>query len=104
MMEPGHANFIPGDSLQLMISDFPEAAIKIARQLSRNYFSAYEEIRTLGLAASPSEKFAKLQLSWSTKPSATSSSVHIYLPTNTHFLVEFVLSCVNAAKCLNKAS
>lgn len=69
MMEPGQANFIPRDSLQLMIKDFPEAAIKIAQQLSRNYFTAYEEIRTLGLAASPSEKFAKLLLSWSTKPS-----------------------------------
>ena len=39
----------------------------MAEQLSRNYYTAYEEIRTLGLASSPSEKFAKLLLSWSTK-------------------------------------
>lgn len=82
MMEPGQANFIPRDSLQLMIKDFPEAATRIAQQLSRNYFTAYEEIRTLGLAVSPSEKFAKLLLSWSTKPSENgdgSSSVKLTL-------------------------
>ncbi|HTW30713.1 MAG TPA: Crp/Fnr family transcriptional regulator, partial [Candidatus Sulfotelmatobacter sp.] len=63
MMEPGQANFIPKDSLLQMLKEFPEAAMKVAQQLSRNYFSAYEEIRTLGLAASPSEKLAKLLLS-----------------------------------------
>ena len=35
--------------------------------MSRNYYTAYEEIRTLGLATSPSEKFAKLLLSWTPK-------------------------------------
>jgi CRP/FNR family cyclic AMP-dependent transcriptional regulator len=67
MMEPGQANFIPRDSLMHMLKDHPEVAVRIAQQLSRNYYTAYEEIRTLGLAASPSEKFAKLLLSWSTK-------------------------------------
>jgi len=67
MMEPGQANFIPRDSLMLFLKDYPEASARVALQLSRNYFVAYEEIRTLGLAASPSEKFAKLLLSWSTK-------------------------------------
>ena len=66
MMEPGQANFIPRDSLLQLMRDFPEAALRVAQQLSRNYFTAYEEIRTLGLAISPSEKFAKLLLSWST--------------------------------------
>src|SRR6202140_46834 len=67
MMEPGQANFIPRDSLLLFLKEFPEVAVSVAQQLSRNYYVAYEEIRTLGLAASPSEKFAKLLLSWSTK-------------------------------------
>jgi len=67
MMEPGQGNFIPRDSFQQFLKDFPEVAVRVAQQLSRNYYTAYEEIRTLGLAASPSEKFAKLLLSWSTK-------------------------------------
>jgi CRP/FNR family transcriptional regulator len=35
--------------------------------LSRNYYAAHEEIRTLGLTASLSERLAKLLLSWSDK-------------------------------------
>jgi len=66
MMEPGQANFIPRDPLMQLMKDFPEVALRLAQQLSRNYFTAYEEIRTLGLSISPSEKFAKLLLSWST--------------------------------------
>jgi hypothetical protein len=51
-------------------------ALRVAEQLSRNYYTAYEEIRTLGLAStSPSEKFAKLLLSWTTKtPQSDGSS------------------------------
>lgn len=83
MMEPGQANFIPRDSLLLMLKDYPEAALRVAQQLSRNYFTAYEEIRTLGLAASPTEKFAKLLLAWSTKTAQEDGSAQVKL-TLTH--------------------
>ena len=83
MMEPGQANFIPRDSLMHLMSDYPEVAVRIAQQLSRNYYTAYEEIRTLGLAASPSEKFAKLLLSWSTKYAQDDGSSQVKL-TLTH--------------------
>jgi len=83
MMEPGQANFIPKDSLALLLRDFPEASMRVAQQLSRNYYTAYEEIRTLGLAASPSEKFAKLLLSWSSKTTQSDGSSQVKL-TLTH--------------------
>jgi len=83
MMEPGQANFVPRESLQQMLRDYPEAAMRVAQQLSRNYFTAYEEIRTLGLAASPSEKFAKLLLTWSTKSTHNDGSSQVKL-TLTH--------------------
>jgi CRP/FNR family transcriptional regulator, cyclic AMP receptor protein len=83
MMEPGQANFIPRDSLQLFLKEFPEVAMRVAQQLSRNYYTAYEDIRTLGLAASPSEKFAKLLLSWSTKSTQSDGSSQVKL-TLTH--------------------
>ena len=57
--------------------------MRVAQQLSRNYYTAYEEIRTLGLAASPSEKFAKLLLSWSTKSAQSDGSSQVKL-TLTH--------------------
>ena len=83
MMEPGQANFIPRDSLRLLVKDFPEVAMRVAEQLSQNYFTAYEEVRTLGLAASPSEKFAKLLLAWSTKSTQDDGSSQLKL-TLTH--------------------
>jgi CRP/FNR family transcriptional regulator len=83
MMEPGQANFIPRDSLSLMLKDFPDVGVRVAQQLSRNYFTAYEEIRTLGLAASPSEKFAKLLLSWSSQSTLADGSAQVKL-TLTH--------------------
>ena len=83
MMEPGQANFVPRDSLLHMLKDHPEVAMRVAQQLSRNYYTAYEEIRTLGLAASPSEKFAKLLLAWSSKSAADDGSAQVKL-TLTH--------------------
>jgi len=65
MMEPGQANFIARDALLEFLREHGEVALRVAEQLSRNYYTAYEEIRTLGLTSSPSEKFAKLLLSWS---------------------------------------
>ncbi len=73
MMEPGQANFIERDAFLSFLREHGEAALRVAEQLSRNYHAAYEEVRTLGLSASPSEKLAKLVLAWST------NSVH---PTN----------------------
>lgn len=64
MVEPGQANFIPRDTFLQFLRDHGEVAVRVAEQLSRNYYTAYEEIRTLGLTVSPSEKFAKLLLSW----------------------------------------
>lgn len=83
MMEPGQANFVPRDSLMHLLKDHPEVAVRIAQQLSRNYYTAYEEIRTLGLAVSPSEKFAKLLLSWSTKSSGDDGTAQVKM-TLTH--------------------
>lgn len=64
MIEPGQANFIARDALLQFLRENGEVALRIAEQLSQNYYVAYEEIRTLGLATTPAEKLAKLLLSW----------------------------------------
>lgn len=38
--------------------------LRVAEQLSRDYYAVHEKIRILGLARSPSQKFAMLLLSW----------------------------------------
>jgi CRP/FNR family transcriptional regulator, cyclic AMP receptor protein len=83
MMEPGQANFISRDALLEFLRLHGEVAVRVAEQLSRNYYSAYEEIRTLGLTSSPAEKLAKLLLSWSPNAGNANEPAHVKL-TLTH--------------------
>jgi CRP/FNR family transcriptional regulator len=79
MVEPGQANFIPSDALLQFLHDYGEVALRVARQLSRNYYLAHEEIRTLGLSTSPGQKFAKLLLGWSAERGDSSHSLQLHL-------------------------
>ncbi len=83
MTEPGQANFIARDALLQFLREYGDVALRVAEQLSRNYYAAYEEIRTLGLTNSPSEKFAKLLLSWSPNTGNANEPSHLTL-TLTH--------------------
>lgn len=83
MIEPGQANFISREALLQFLQEHGEVALRIAEQLSRNYRSACEKIRTLGLAGSPAERLAKLLLSWSPTGVETNGEVRIKL-TLTH--------------------
>ncbi len=64
MIEPGQANFITRDALLAFMREYGQVAVRVAEQLSSNYYTAYEGIRTLGLSSSPAERFAKLLLGW----------------------------------------
>jgi len=90
MMEPGQANFIPRDSLLQFRKDHGEVALRIAEQLSRDYYTAYEEIRILGLTRSPSEKFAKLLLSWWTKTAQNDRATKVRLTLHHEEIAEII--------------
>jgi CRP/FNR family transcriptional regulator, cyclic AMP receptor protein len=83
MMEPGQGNFIARDAFLQFLREHGEVALRVAEQLSRNYYTAHDEIRTLGLTSSPSEKFAKLLLSWSPDSGSTNEPAHVKM-TLTH--------------------
>jgi CRP/FNR family cyclic AMP-dependent transcriptional regulator len=83
MVEPGQANFIARDAFLQFLREHGEVAVRVAEQLSRNYYTAYEEIRTLGLTTSPAEKFAKLLLSWSSDSKDAANAAQISM-TLTH--------------------
>ena len=83
MIEPGQANFIPRDALLRFLREHGEVALRVAQQLSSNYYTAYEEIRMLGLSSSPGEKFAKLLLSWYPEKEQANGQAQIKL-TLTH--------------------
>jgi CRP/FNR family transcriptional regulator, cyclic AMP receptor protein len=65
LLEPSQANFIGRDNFLNFLGHHGEAAVRVAQQLSQNYHSAYEEIRSLGLSETTAEKFARLLLEWS---------------------------------------
>ncbi len=83
MIEPGQANFIPRDALLRFLREHGEVSLRVAQQLSSNYYTAYEEIRMLGLTSSPGEKFAKLLLSWYLEKEQVNGQAQIKL-TLTH--------------------
>ena len=64
--------------------------MRVAEQLSRNYCTAYKEIRTLGLATSASEKFAKLLLSWTPKSPNGDGGVQVKLTLTHEEIAEIV--------------
>jgi CRP/FNR family cyclic AMP-dependent transcriptional regulator len=90
MVEPGQANFIAADDLLQFLHDYAEVALRVAQQLSRNYFSAYEEIRTLGLTNSPGQRFAKLLLGWSAERGDSSHSLQMHLVLTHEEIAEMI--------------
>jgi len=64
LMEPSQANFITRQDFLNFLRDHGDASLRVAEQLSQNYHSAYEEIRSLGLSHSAAQKLAKLLLEW----------------------------------------
>jgi CRP/FNR family cyclic AMP-dependent transcriptional regulator len=90
MMEPGQANFIARDALLQFLREYGEVARRVAEQLSRNYYAAHEEIRTLGLASSPSVKFAKLLLSWSANMDNGNEPAHVKLTLTREEIAEMI--------------
>jgi CRP/FNR family transcriptional regulator len=79
MLEPGQANFIAADALLRFLHDYGEVAIRVAQQLSCNYYSAYDKIRMLGLTISPEQRLAKVLLSWSTEREDSDHSLRLRL-------------------------
>jgi CRP-like cAMP-binding protein len=79
MMIRGQANFIPRDSLLQFQKDYEEVASRNLEELSHDYYTSYQEIRSLGLTRSLSEKFAKLLLSWWNKTAPDSHAAAVKL-------------------------
>jgi len=100
MVEPGQANFISRDALLQFLREHGEVALRVAEQLSRNYYTAYEKIRTLGLTTSPAEKLAKLLLSWSSDAGQTNGSRQLKLTLTQEEIAEMISTTRETVSCL----
>lgn len=64
-VETSRVNYIETSDLLRFLRGHPEASLNAARQLSRNYQTAYRQVRSLGLSDSVADKLGKLFLDWS---------------------------------------
>ncbi|MGE0407480.1 MAG: Crp/Fnr family transcriptional regulator [Candidatus Korobacteraceae bacterium] len=83
ILEPAQANFVSRDHLLDFLRQHGEVAVRVAQELSNNYHSAYQEIRSLGLSSSAAEKLAKLLLEWSAEAEPGPGGVRMHM-TLTH--------------------
>ena len=63
-VEPCQVNFIRREEFLSFLTEHTDACFHAARQLSEDYHTASDEVRSLGLSTSVAEKLAKLILSW----------------------------------------
>jgi CRP/FNR family transcriptional regulator len=64
---PCQVNFIKRDDFLRFLKENSDACLRVAEHLSNNYNNAFEQVRSLGLSHSASEKLARLMLEWCTK-------------------------------------
>jgi CRP/FNR family transcriptional regulator len=66
-LDPCQINFVRREDFLKFLASHGEACLRVAEALSNNYHHAYEQVRSLGLSQSASEKLARLILEWSLK-------------------------------------
>jgi CRP/FNR family transcriptional regulator, cyclic AMP receptor protein len=77
VLELCQVNYIRSSDFLHFLKEHPEAALNAAKQLSRNYQTAYVQICSLGLSDSVADKLAKLFLRWSGNGGGSSGQVHL---------------------------
>ena len=87
---PSQVAFVRRDDFLRFIAKYPEATQNVTRQMSEEYRSACEQLRTVGLSSSVQEKLARLLLTWSTDKQETKDGVRLTLPLTHEEIAEFV--------------
>ncbi len=77
VLELCQVNYIKSSDLLRFLREHPEAGLNAAKQLSRNYQTAYKQVCSLGLSDSVSDKLAKLFLGWSGNGDGTNGRIQL---------------------------
>ena len=64
---PCQVNFMRRDDFLLFLKENGTACLRVSEHLSNNYHDAFEQVRSLGLSGSASEKLARLILEWAAR-------------------------------------
>lgn len=89
-LRPSNVIFIrQGDFLQLLVKH-PEANAEVVRQLSASYLAVCAQLRTVGLAASATEKLTRVLLEWSAEGKTTIKRGRIKLPLSHEEIAQLI--------------
>ena len=77
VVESCQVNYVKTSDLLRLLKSNPEACLNAARQLSRNYQTAYRQVCSLGMSFSATDKLAKLFLDWTGNGSGVDGRVHL---------------------------
>jgi CRP/FNR family transcriptional regulator, cyclic AMP receptor protein len=83
VLEPAQVNFIARDLFLRFLSLYGEVAVAVTKLLSEICHDTYQEVRSLGLGRSASQRLAGFLLDWSSRPQQVQSKGNITL-TLTH--------------------
>jgi CRP/FNR family transcriptional regulator len=87
---PSQIAFVRREDFVRFVAQHPEASQGIVKQLSSNYHGACEQLRTVGLSASASEKLARLLLERSAGAEETKLGVQFTMRLTHEEIAEFI--------------
>lgn len=89
-LRPCQVAFIRREEFLRFIARHPEVTLGIVKQLSANYHSACDQLKTVGLSSSAPEKLARLLLGWSAGGEETKLGTRITMPLTHQEIAEFI--------------
>lgn len=93
-LRPSQIAFIRREDFLRFVAQHPDVSAGVVKQLSTNYHTACEQLRTVGLSTSAQGRLAKLLLDWSAGAEQTRLGTRIQIPL-TH---EEIAECVGSSR------
>lgn len=94
ILQTARVTYLRAEEFRAIIARHPQAYASVIRQLNQQYESACEQLRTLALCSSTTEKLARLLLRWSRQGRQTPEGTQFTVPL-TH---EQIAECVGATR------
>ncbi len=89
-LHPCQVNFVGRDDFLRLLRVHGEAGVRAAENLSLDYSSVTEQLRTLGLASSAPEKLARLLLDWSEDGEPSPQGTRVKLGLTHEEIAQFI--------------
>jgi CRP/FNR family transcriptional regulator, cyclic AMP receptor protein len=94
VLQTARVVFLRREDLLQLTCEYPQIHTSLLRQLNLQYQTACEQLRTIALSGSATEKLARLLMHWATQGKKTRDGIQITIPL-TH---EQIAECVGATR------